>query len=60
MSPLDLFQVYCRTGATKGTYWTSYGQTSGEYYEYYLKSVGSAADSDPSNTAGAYPCEAEP
>ncbi|MBN2082572.1 hypothetical protein JW859_10265 [bacterium] len=36
------------------------GLTSGEYYEYYLKSVGSEADSDPSNTAGAYPCEYVP
>ncbi|MBN2082571.1 redoxin domain-containing protein [bacterium] len=75
-SPADMtgvigFQVYRKapgeTSFSAAFYKSKYdeehldtGLTSGEYYEYYLKSVGSEADSDPSNTAGAYPCEYVP
>jgi fibronectin type 3 domain-containing protein len=36
------------------------GLTLGEYYEYYVVSVGSEAESDPSATVGNTPCEEVP
>lgn len=36
------------------------GLTTGEYYEYYVVSVGTEAESDPSDVAGNTPCEYVP
>jgi len=29
VGPLDRFNVYCRDGAAKGSYWNDYGQSTG-------------------------------